>query len=573
MEISKYRKSSVVAFGMAAAVLLVGTMFADWSGFVETELLPKWYIFVGASMLLTIIMACRHVIRVRGGIAMAVAWCIMAYFAMRTLSSPLEQPSIIVICIAAFVMLCLCFNAMPQRWNVIFGDIVIVVCVGQGIYGMLQYAGLISPHSTFPMVGSFDNPAGFSACLVAGFPFCLKKLPKNNRLQWGLVLCGRVVIPVAIVLSGSRGGVLSVAVVSALCLYGTNFRMRKSLMATVIFAGSAILLSALFFLKQDSSFGRLQIWEVSIGMIREHPLFGGGAGSFLANYMPHQAAFFAVDSSNGWPVLADNVSHPLNEYLLILTEYGIVGLSLLLLAAFVMLRHRKWTTTQGLCLWAIGVFACFSYPLRYPFSWVIIAYAIATINYEKHIFITLSWALRTIIICLIGIICFLTIRDIKFEAAWGSLTHSWSNNSPVITLEGYRNLYYRWNGNPYFLYNYGRIEGAFGHHAESNRILAHCIRYLNDYDVQMAIGDNYNRLGETNNACQCYETALLMCPNRFLPLYQLMELNIECGNEQKAYELAEMIVANPVKIESPTIHKIKIYAEDYLNKYKSFCRK
>ncbi len=548
---------STAVFGVAVAGLLAGTMFAVWNGFVETELLPKRYSLVVATALLAIVLACQRVVRFKMGLATGAVCCVMAYFVVRTFLSPLEQPVIVWVSVAALLLLYVCFNAMPQRWDVILEGLVILVCVAQGIYGILQYAGLVPPRSTFPVVGCFDNPAGFAACLAAGFPFCLKKLPKGKCWQWGLVMCGRVVIPVAIVMSGSRAGMLSIVLVSAVCLYDKYSRIRKPLIATAIFVAGVLLLAAMFFLKTGSSLGRLQIWEASIAMVGEHPLFGGGAGLFLANYMPHQAAFFAADPSKGWPLLADNVAHPFNEYLLILIEYGIAGLSLLLFAAFVMLRNRRWSTTQGLCLLAIGVFACFSYPLRYPFVWVVIAYAMATIGTGRCVTMVTDWKMRTTAIGMIILICGLSFYDSKFELKWGNAVRTWNIGNPEASLEIYRQLYSRWNGNPFFLYNYGRVLGAFGRHCDSNRILTRCCKYLNDYDAQMAIGDNYRHIGESDKACQCYHTASLMCPNRFLPLYRLMTFYAESGQVLMARAKAQQILKMPVKIPSPRISQIQ----------------
>ena len=54
----------------------------------------------------------------------------------------------------------------------IWGSIIVFSCWLQAVCGILQYVGLFSSHVTFRVTGSFDNPAGFAACLCAGLPFC-----------------------------------------------------------------------------------------------------------------------------------------------------------------------------------------------------------------------------------------------------------------------------------------------------------------------------------------------------------------------------------------------------------------
>lgn len=126
---------STAVFGVAVAGLLAGTMFAVWNGFVETELLPKRYSLVVATALLAIVLACQRVVRFKMGLATGAVCCVMAYFVVRTFLSPLEQPVIVWVSVAALLLLYVCFNAMPQRWDVILEGLVILVCVAQGIYG------------------------------------------------------------------------------------------------------------------------------------------------------------------------------------------------------------------------------------------------------------------------------------------------------------------------------------------------------------------------------------------------------------------------------------------------------
>lgn len=559
-------KYNLIPFYLIAITLLFSTMFATNGKFVESELLPKIYIFVGATALMVLVITYKSSVKIRTGFVPCIACCGMAYFAVRSsIFSSFWQLDIGIMSFIAFAMLYTCFNAMPLQGDGIFGKIVIVVCVAQSIYGIIQYIGLVPSHSTFPVVGSFDNPAGFAACLSAGFPLCLKKLPHDRHWQLWLTICGCLVIPTAIILSGSRAGMLSVAAAALIYLYAKHTRIQRLITATTILAAFGVLLAILVFARTDSSLGRLQIWEASFAMVCEHPLFGGGAGSFLAEYMPHQAAFFAADPSNGWRVLADNVVHPFNEYLLILIEYGMVGLLCLVVSALILMRNRGWATTQGLCMLSIGIFACFSYPLRYPFVWVIIAYSLATINIGKRVTIKMNWKLRVVAICASAVICGIVFRDANFEKEWCKLTRTWNTGNPDFTLERYNELYTRWNGNPLFLYNYGRVLSVLGQPDKSNEILVHCSKYLNDYDVQMAMGDNHLRLKEPDKALQCYGTASAMCPNRFLPMHRLMTLYAENGQFQKARTAAQQILAMPVKIPSPKVSQIKTSAAKHLS--------
>ena len=52
-------------------------------------------------------------------------------------------------------------------------------------------------------------------------------------------------------------------------------------------------------------------------MIKDNPVTGYGSGGFLANYMNYQAEYFARDTDNKYAMLAGDVKHPFNEYILL----------------------------------------------------------------------------------------------------------------------------------------------------------------------------------------------------------------------------------------------------------------
>lgn len=72
----------------------------------------------------------------------------------------------------ALVLFFLCLRISPRAGRPI--DLLIVgLCIAQGIYGLVEYAGMEHLYADFPIQGSFDNPAGLACCLAVGYPFCL----------------------------------------------------------------------------------------------------------------------------------------------------------------------------------------------------------------------------------------------------------------------------------------------------------------------------------------------------------------------------------------------------------------
>ncbi len=77
---------------------------------------------------------------------------------------------------------------------------------------------------------------------------------------------------------------------------------------------------------------RLEFYRNTLGLIMRHPVLGGGTGSFIPEYaeLAKEKALYPTDN-------------PHNEFLLITTQVGLLGLVLLL-----MLGYRQWRMSYGL---------------------------------------------------------------------------------------------------------------------------------------------------------------------------------------------------------------------------------
>lgn len=109
------------------------------------------------------------------------------------------------------------------------------------------------------------------------------------------------------------------------------FKPFKHFKRTLIVAGIlffAIALIGMYKFKQGSADGRLLIWKVSAGMIKDKPIFGHGTDKFAADYMNYQAAYFKPNPDVPEAMQADNVSYAYNELLKLTVEKGLIGLLL-----------------------------------------------------------------------------------------------------------------------------------------------------------------------------------------------------------------------------------------------------
>lgn len=204
----------------------------------------------------------------------------------------------------------------------------IQVCFLQAIYGLLQYFAVFFSHSIYKITGSFDNPAGFAACLCAGLPFVGFLISQNDKKHIrysGWIIS--VIITTAVVLSYSRAGIISIAVVCAILLF--QKLNQKRIWQYLLLSSLALILFGGYWMKKDSADGRLLIWQCGINMVKDAPFLGHGIGSFEAHYMDYQADYFKLHEKSRFSILADNVKQPFNEYLGVLLNFGIVGLLVL----------------------------------------------------------------------------------------------------------------------------------------------------------------------------------------------------------------------------------------------------
>lgn len=163
---------------------------------------------------------------------------------------------------------------------------------------------------------------------------------RNIHLLLG---CSAILVALSIFLSLSRGGILSLCVSVALLGFLLSRRVgtpkgRLLLAATVIIILYAVgwfgwtpifeRFRSIRTLQGDISELRLDIWKDSLGMIRDFPLTGTGAGSFMHVY----PAYRTIRSGG----IAD---HAHNDHLELLTDGGIIGAGLFAWFIAAVLKH------------------------------------------------------------------------------------------------------------------------------------------------------------------------------------------------------------------------------------------
>lgn len=452
----------------------------------------------------------------------------------------------------------------------------------QSIYGLGQYFYILPDIAapSFRISGCFDNPAGFAATSIVCFPFalCLVREQKFYYKVAGVV--SSLAIIVGILLAQSRAGVVALLLITSawsISLLAGKWREWYKPKTIIVFISivAMLLIVGLYFWKKDSADGRLLIWQCSARMIAEKPLLGHGIGGFQREYMLYQAEYFKMQPDSKYSRLADIVKHPFNEYLLIWIEQGIVGVLLwstmgwLVIRAYIRNRNVIGNNVFMLCLLGIAVFACFSYPLNYPFVRLMLTLSAAFIMRSEPVFVNISFSIARVLklLVLAVLVGVITLTGWLFysEYYWNKIAQQSLAGETRKMLPQYAQLYPRMRNNGLFLYNYAAELNYIGEWGKSNQLMIECSQLYNDNDVQLILADNYQQQKQYAEAERHLKLACLMIPNRFIPPYRLVQLYKLQGRDTDVQKLARQIVDKQVKIPSSDIVEIKREMQKLIN--------
>lgn len=440
-----------------------------------------------------------------------------------------------------------------------------------GTWGLLQYFELVQAYYTsVPVTGSFENPAGL-AIFLSGLLPCSLYFTRERKMRykmWGIVTSLLAIW--VILLSNSRTGILIMIVLCILYVcQNISFPPRHRFVNKFLFLGIVLFLFVgLYFWKKDSADGRMLIWLCSLDMFGDHWFFGIGSGKFQAEYMLYQADFFQWHPDSMFMMLADNVNNPFNEYLKVLVEYGIIGFSMVVMILVHLVKVCKANRDKVFlfpvfgCILAVMLAACFSYPLNYPSIVLIFVFSVAIVN---SCYFSV-WKVKKRI-CVKGVAVGLVVFSLLFSRivyCYGRSEYEWCK-AARFSLEGrseemlpsYKEIYDWMRRDGLFLYNYGAELYQVKRYSESLKILKECASRFNDEDVQQILAKDYIQLGMYSEAKECLLLAAAMCPVRFVPLYELMNLHLRIKDFTEAKRYARIIIDKPVKINSSRIRKIK----------------
>ena len=329
---------------------------------------------------------------------------------------------------AVFFAAVFVFINSPQRLRkivavvVIFGAIMAFFGIlqrlasSEGIYGWrptpqaIPFASFVNQHH---FAAFMEMTIGLTLALLVG-----KGTDKDKRV---LLIIAIILMGIAILFTGSRGGLLSLLGVLGFVIF-TNFlrqgnsveavskdekraRFRRNIAlvgggialilvlfgALVLLGGDASLVRGIGFTNQaDVSSGRLHFWSVALQTFKDYPILGAGLDAF-------GTAFPQYDTWNG----SFRVEQAHNDYLQTLADAGILGFICVVSFVFLLFKqglrrigaehsHFRRSVAIGALAGCFGILlhSFFDFPLRTAsngfYFLLLTALATVPIAFPKH---------------------------------------------------------------------------------------------------------------------------------------------------------------------------------------------
>jgi O-antigen ligase len=465
--------------------------------------------------------------------------------------------------------------------------VLLVLGIAESALGLAQWTGVTHSGHDFLITGTFSNPGPYGGFLAIVIAVCasymIQRIKGIEKSIWLYVLCVPtiflailiiiVILNLAALVAGSASVILCLfnnkKIREKIKHYFSNYRRSTIGLCTVILFAVTFVSYATFYQKRDSAIGRLFVWRTSCSVILEHPIFGCGYGSFGGTFAKAQAKYFQNHPDSWSKTVADAPNYSFNEYLQSTAETGLVGVTFLLRILLIAL-HRliKIRHFFGYGLVAIMIFALFSYPFSIPALQIPVVLSVATGATQSKVLCSIKknpYILGfTTLLATVIYITPLYFKKIQATQAWDNAAILYQLRYYEQAVCDYSELYPVLKDNPIFLLEYGHTCYQVKEYEQSNVILQEGVRLSSDPMFYHIIGANYKGLGDVGLAEKSYLFAFDVVPNRITPLYLLMKLYAETGQEQKSLEMAQRVIDFDPKVNSHIVEGMKQEAKEMM---------
>jgi putative inorganic carbon (hco3(-)) transporter len=222
-----------------------------------------------------------------------------------------------------------------------------VVAAGMGLYQFLFTEHVVAVEGVRRILGPYLSPNHLGLYLGRILPYTLALALVVPSLRI-VGIAATLLLGSALVLTFSLGTWLAVLASSLAVILLLQRRLAPALGGLVVLAVAILALvgperiTSHFSLSHGTSFIRLQLWQSSLHMLRDHPLLGVG----LDNFLYHYRSGYMLPGAAAEP----NLSHPHNIVLGFWLQMGLLGTIAAGWVAVTLLRlwRRLWDGQSAL---------------------------------------------------------------------------------------------------------------------------------------------------------------------------------------------------------------------------------
>lgn len=455
---------------------------------------------------------------------------------------------------------------------------VLIIFLGcfEALFGIKQLHFGGSNNPLFSITGSFLNPGPLSAYLILSLiliitakesiiTFVTKYFGKYRQKISVLYFIIIFVLLYALSATWSRAAYTSLIIVLLWIYRQKCWRWRYYILSCLI-----IVLTILYFAKQDSADGRVLTWYASFSTWIKSFFFGVGIGGFHNSCSEGIYDMFLANSQNPLFYSSDVSQYAFCDLLKIFVEQGIFGGILCLCVMSLSLWNLyNWSRCIFYGVLSIVIFSFFSYPFElYTYRvLIVILCSVSPHSSKLNIVINKKWEIYSFLtilsIVMISLTQYLSI-EIKARYIADKKYDSFRGVDDSVFIKSYNeNLCYELD-NSHYLFDYANMLRKSQRYNDSNSILKKGCLISNDPMFYVLMGNNFKDMGNIGQAELAYEKAFGIMPNRLYPLYKLLLLYIDTNQSVKSNVMAKRIVNMNPKIKSNATKDMILFAKKHL---------
>ena len=491
-------------------------------------------------------------------------------------------------------------NTKIPAWGLCAG-IVLFACY-EAMIGAGQLISGNGRHHIFVLTGTFQNPGPYSAYLMIAGSVVLCRVPftiyhlqahfphlfsgiyhlslanrwarrfwKNERMK-SIVketvyysLSVIAFLPLLILpATWSRAAFVGMGVCALWIFKKRYWRFRWYVWGALVAVAVAF-----YFIKRGSADGRSLIWMASLTTWMHDMWLGVGVGGFRHACAEGIAEMWNANPDSAKFASAGVTDYAYNAMVKILVEQGLVGALLwITITLLAMWRLYKLSVSLFMGMLSLLVFSMFSYPFELlPYRIIAVMVFAWSESRDKS---TLCLHLNKIICTFVSIITIAFSWFLKTE-----ITERIEHDKDATLFAGMRNSaflsdYYELlpyeTDNPQYLFDFAKTLREETRYEDSNAILRMGTQVSADPMFYIIMGNNYRDEQLYDLAKETYEKAYSIMPNRLYPMYLLMMMYADKGDEALANDMAKRVRHSYVKIESNATKQMQEKADSILGK-------